>query len=71
MNGYNHVRAQPSAIFDTGLSDVAFIDAISMRLGLSVFSTEQASVCSAPLDIGYLYVSCHHLPYGGGKGPMI
>ena len=34
------VRAQFSMAFDTGLSDIAFVDVISMRLGLLVFSVE-------------------------------
>ena len=46
------VRAQPSAAFDTGLSDDAFVDAISIRLGLPAFSAEQACArCPQMLDI--------------------
>ena len=46
------VRAEPSAAFDTGLADVAFVDAISMRLGLPVFSAEQACArCPQMLDV--------------------
>ena len=60
------VRAQPSAAFDTDLSDIVFVDAISIRFGLPVFSAEQAWVrCPQILDI-YMYhaVIC---PMEGGK----
>ena len=52
--------------FDTGLSDVTFVDVISMRLGLPVFSAEQACArCPQILDI-----YAHHAvicPMEGGK----
>ena len=60
------VCAQSNAAFDSGLSDVAFVDAISMRLGLSVFSAEQACArCPQMLDV-YTHhaVTC---PTEGGK----
>ena len=60
------VRPQPSATFDTGLSDIAFVDAISIRLGLPVFSAEQACArCPQMLDIyAHHAVTC---PMEGGK----
>ena len=60
------VCAQPSAAFDTGLSDVALVDAISMRLGLPVFSAEQACArCPQMLDVyAHHAVTC---PMEGGK----
>ena len=60
------VCAQPNAAFDTGLSDVAFVDATSMRLGLPVFSAEQACArCPQMLDVyAHHTVTC---PMEGGK----
>ena len=64
LRGYNHIWDHGPRL-GSALSLV--VDAISMRLRLPVFS---ASVCSVPSDIGHLCASCHHLPYGGGKGPI-